>query len=735
MSKKWYEKRTPEEIEAVRRFNEELRNAYYDDYALDGYAYAPKQYTQEEQQAKKEQEALKGFEKATGMNIPDHLKPKVVSDDPYAQYKAGGRWRGYEAYKPTTLDYRYIEQMANALASKHSVTVKVGDCWKIDLDERELTYNPMTLMTGSKAQMIASLLHEIGHLRHTTPVSKMQTNQKYGKSGHEILNLFEDFRIDEIMADSYSGAGSVYQANMPVIQRIADGFGTTEKKYRSDLVDFLQQYKSQLLVKHDPKHNTTYRLGNRWAYGSYADAKVRLKEAMKKEKELHKTAVALPKTTKDEQRVRRNSMSMATRHINALKRHMLELGQAFDAMYDELGLKGKERTNAVAVKRLNDAIKTAERGETLFGFECLVICEAYGVGAVGTIPSGLRERVDKCKPAIEEARNADSTQEVVDILNKGVYPHIDDLLLNLENGSDLAKSIGKGLAKKALDYAKNVMGSGDKVGETVARENKSAKNSGTGAVIPSEWANGEYPALKQSVQTAINDLVQRLRFMRASDTSNRYDTNLKRGKLHGKHLYRMATGDDRLFRRKTEHKDRIGQVGVSVIIDKSGSMYDGERMVHTVRGAIIIAETCKELNIPLEIQTFSGNNTTLKKHDEEYTKDVQARLAGLVTSGGGSSNLFMSLDKTEIKELKKRNKVAVILSDGGVGTGNFMTGKRYGTYMDEMRENHVSPVGIGIGCGEQITRLVGEGESTNDAYQLPAIFDRIMRGCVNKTLK
>lgn len=713
---KWWTKKTPEEQEAIKRFNESLKNDYYSDYDLSGSSYRPYQ----SEQQKKLDEA---YDLAVKVGIPNLPRPKATYD-PYEDYQSGGAWRGYQAYKPQTLDYRYIEQMANALASKHNVSVKVGDIWAIDLEKKELTYNPMTLMTGSKAQMIAGLLHEIGHLRHTTPVSKLKANQEYGSSGHEILNLYEDFRIDELMSTSYSGAGSVYEANIPVIESIAKGYGEKEKRYRESLVQFLNAYVARIGTG-KPNPNGYYRADD------LEHMVANNKQNMALEKKEHATASKMVVTDALSKRARINAMSRATRHMTNIKRDMERIGQAYDLVYDELMLKGKDRKPQIALERLHKAIELTEKGETILGYESLTICEAYGVTPQGKIGQGMQDRVDKTKQAIELARESDSTQGIVDMLNAHVYPHIRDLLLNFQTGENLVGSIGKNLAKLANEYARN-QASVD--GKAEARNNqKDSTKSNTGDEIPAEWASGEYQPLLASVLTAKNDLVQRLRYIRSSDNANKYESNLKRGKLHGKHLYRLAMGDDRLFRKKTEQKDRVGQVGISIIIDKSGSMYSRSRMIHTVRGAIILAEACSELGIPLEIMTFEGTSSTLKNHDEEYTKEVKGKLAGLVRANGGASNLYTSLDKTEIKELKKRNKVAVILSDGGVGRGG--RNKTYRQYFDDMKKHRVVPVGVGVGCGDEITRLVGEGESTDNAYELPAIFDRIMRACINRTIK
>jgi len=159
----------------------------------------------------------------------------------WKEYEKTGIWEGYAKFEKSTLDFRYIEQMASALSAKYDIKVEVGSNWAIDLDTKTLTYNPQSLLFGTKAHLLASLLHEIGHLRHTTKF----TETKLGKIGSEnkvatknALNAFEDMRIDKIMSNSYGSSKEIFEANKPIVEKLIAEQEEEAKTERRELEQF-----------------------------------------------------------------------------------------------------------------------------------------------------------------------------------------------------------------------------------------------------------------------------------------------------------------------------------------------------------------------------------------------------------------------------------------------------------------------------------------------------------------
>lgn len=162
------------------------------------------------------------------------------------EYEKTGIWHGYSYYRTPKLDYSYVEKMANAFASKYHVDVEVGIKWAVDLKTKKLTYNPTDLIYGTKTDLIASLLHEIGHLAHTTnyPGLRSKYLTKYGESGaKDTLNAYEDVRIDCIMAKSYEGAGDIFKANRAGVKKIGEDYikkSQNKKRFALDQLELLR---------------------------------------------------------------------------------------------------------------------------------------------------------------------------------------------------------------------------------------------------------------------------------------------------------------------------------------------------------------------------------------------------------------------------------------------------------------------------------------------------------------
>ena len=137
-------------------------------------------------------------------------------------YSYGKSGAGYYHYEPP-LSISYIEQLASGLASQNAVTIEAGDNWSTDIDERRIIYDPEMLQRASRSLIIACLLHEIGHITHTTPARKLKGIffPKY-KGAHTVINTFEDLRIDKLVEQEQAGAEDIEQENKEAVKAHAD---------------------------------------------------------------------------------------------------------------------------------------------------------------------------------------------------------------------------------------------------------------------------------------------------------------------------------------------------------------------------------------------------------------------------------------------------------------------------------------------------------------------------------
>lgn len=544
----------------------------------------------------------------------------------WEDYNTTGEWKGYSYYEKSTIDYRYIEQMANIFSAQHNITVKIGKTWAIDLKTKTLEYNPTQLMFGTKANVVVSLLHEIGHLRYTThmdDLKKVGMIKKY-KEAFAVLNVFEDFRIDELMKQSYAGAEDIYEANVAVVNELA-------KKY-----------------------------------------------VEKAERELNFTQGQVNCLFAYLEEYRRN------KNLESLKSSLETFGEkmAEDAHLLELAEAVKDMT-ATDFNEKRTIIESVLKGQGNINFYYAnIIFNAYGLPEK-KMSERIKKAVDETKHAIPLTKKAGSTQEVLDILEAEVYPRIEDLMKERDKMNEaMAKMLGEAFAK--------FLACGMQESEQATGKSPLVRQSGDKHTLPKEWENGEYDALKESVDSAIKELIRKLRILKAKDLSPVWESNKKRGKLNIRSVYRYPAGRFDIFKKREIVNDRTRNFAFALMVDVSGSMR-GERAISATRGAIILAEVFSYFEIPFEIIKFGSFADKIKQFDEPLKRGIKDKIGGITQANDGSTRLNYSLKATGIEKRPERNKYLIVISDGGVDD---ISGTK-GT-ISRMIKNGVQPIGLEI---------------------------------------
>jgi hypothetical protein len=144
--------------------------------------------------------------------------------------------------------------------------------------------------------------------------------------------------------------------------------------------------------------------------------------------------------------------------------------------------------------------------------------------------------------------------------------------------------------------------------------------------------------------------------------------HLKRGKLDGKHLYKVAVDEVDIFHREVD-PEVTDDVAFSVVVDLSGSMGgdpNGDDPMNVAFGLGAGLNTAlTKIGKPCTLVTFSDNGKVVLDAGQQCTSE---RLAdGLADSGGGTNlrdGIRASLDTLDKRPEKM--KVQFILSDGDV---------------------------------------------------------------------
>lgn len=595
----------------------------------------------------------------------------------YTSYQQTGHWGGYNYYKVPQLTYKYVQQMANALAGQHNIKLVVGDTWEVNLIENKLTYNPASLIYGTKSELLATLLHEIGKLRFMTHYTKLNNPYLsiYKECAAEALFVFEDVRVDYQMLKAYASAAELYESALPGVQAQVDMY----KKYDDS-------YKKAFMIT-----------------------------------------------------VQERYKDIVQRQVSDPEEHKIKLMQSFGT-YD-IG-KIQERINAMVSK--------IQSNGSVFAYCADMLHVMYDLETPTTGFKNIQEKVELTQDAIEPIKRETTSQATIDIMSTMVYPHIEDLLKELNDNKKQIQEMFPEMSKQAVnkmseeikDRMRYMSSRNPEKGSPIptprANQNGTEKRRGgsgpTNSETPPEWSNGEYKPLKDSVDQEIKSLVQKLIFIRREELTVKYNANQKRGKLNSRKLVKHAFGSRRLFKQKMPGVDTVQSFAFSVVMDISSSM-QGSRIVHTTRAMVMFNEVFKKMNIPFELIVFGNSAKCIKKFDDPIDKTMEKRIAGLTNANGGGTNLNYALDAVTIQKRPENNKVVIIFTDGGVGIPEDFDTDFFTPWKDK---HNIKALAFGLELDsdyeqEEMQKMChGTGKVVENANQLPQEFASLLKSMIKR---
>ena len=102
-----------------------------------------------------------------------------------------------------------------------------------------------------------------------------------------------------------------------------------------------------------------------------------------------------------------------------------------------------------------------------------------------------------------------------------------------------------------------------------------------------------------------------------------WQTRLRKGRLHGAALHRLATNDNRVFRKRIESKTM--DCAVTLLNDCSGSMC-GSRIHLAMTSSLIFSKMLTKMNVAHEVLGFTTGVGNSKYHNQARIKEVQRRI-------------------------------------------------------------------------------------------------------------
>lgn len=623
-----------------------------------------------------------------------------------------GSWYGYSYYRRPTLSYRYVQQVANSLAAQHKIGIKVGNDWDCDLDTKTLTYNPASLVYSSKSELLATLLHEIGKLRYSVSFSNLTPSspfmRKYGVDAYRTMMPFEELRVDHLMLQQYGSAGEIYESQEPTLQKVYGNYKKFAAKFREVSIEAaMEEFKkmvSDVEESASPDADQLYRA---------IRAMGMLKGGM-------------------------TSQEVAEKILEEEKK-LSATPPPVEAKFSEIfGVKTKEE----ALEMFKAMARDINAKDTIYDYIAAMYNVGYLLNHDAEDTPGIEGRVKFTEASMDHIpkRVKDAHGSLSEMDNK-VYPVVEDLLEDAAHGfkelerfgpgfrSRVASSVARAMAYLAMETGAE--GVADANGKQRVRMPKGSGPSDS-TTVP-EWFDGDYKVLKESVRGEISRLTRMLTFLRRTEQVVRWVPDQRRGRLDTKKLYKVKTGARRVFKKKLESQDTVRSFAFSMVLDVSGSM-SGARIANTTRGLVILAEVFKEMQIPFELITFSDGANTVKSFDQPFDKSVEKRIGGLPRLQGGGTNLNRGLELTKLKDRSERNKVMVVLTDGGVGDPEAYNSK----YFDPMlKKDKIKSVAFGLETSgyeaDTLSKLCnGTGRNIDNASEVPYVFADLLKKIIMK---
>lgn len=219
----------------------------------------------------------------------------------------------------------------------------------------------------------------------------------------------------------------------------------------------------------------------------------------------------------------------------------------------------------------------------------------------------------------------------------------------------------------------------------------------------------------------------------------RYESNLKRGRLDNKKLYKLRTSTTNTIFKKRQNPQIDKDAAVQLIIDCSGSMFTKkQRYLYAAAAAYCMAETLKSLGISYEILGFTAMSHSMPIYEfkpfgvQMKQTDLIDQFATQLMHSGNSDGDTLLIASERLLLQPEKKKIMVVLSDGYPAGHYVGDGRVYLKQVCQEIESSglIDLYGIGIlsGAVEHFYKhySVLQEESQLDSILLKLISDKII---------
>lgn len=267
-----------------------------------------------------------------------------------------------------------------------------------------------------------------------------------------------------------------------------------------------------------------------------------------------------------------------------------------------------------------------------------------------------------------------------------------------------------------------------------------------------EYQPAMFTALAEAVEHMVGPLQKDLERAISARSASVWEAGLRRGRLNPSSLSRLASGDDRVFRKR--HDSTSKDVAVSLVIDMSGSM-GGQKINLAAQSAYALSQVLERLNISHEVICFTtrephGNESQLRadeaKMGRRFTraeglympiiKDFKERTSSVIKSRFGwlpntrcmQANVDGECVEIAARRLlarREKGKVMIVLSDGepAGSCDRDVLMRHLKDTVTAVTKAGVNVVGIGI-QSSAVSKFYPKHVVINNVSELP---DRVMK--------
>jgi len=234
----------------------------------------------------------------------------------------------------------------------------------------------------------------------------------------------------------------------------------------------------------------------------------------------------------------------------------------------------------------------------------------------------------------------------------------------------------------------------------------------------------EWNDLRNKYRKEIALLTKELGSVLKQNAREKYLDNLRRGKLDGRKLHKLATGlSPKIFHKKLQRKE--SRQHVICLFDRSGSMY-GSGVEATQGLAVILAETFSKIGLPYSFIAYDHQVFVLKGRNSGLRR--AEILIGLEADGGTDDTKPLEV-VLEYQKKTREESLIILVTDG----------ESYGSataLVADIRENNgaVTALGFGSGCSDKALKdRYGSGEHFQSFDQLVPRTIQLIKSQIKRT--